>query len=500
MSAVLDALASEVEAFLSETLEEHYRNGAGLKETLELSPIYARHPHLFERGAVDRVRAERDRAADDETRRRARYLLDFVVGGYLEGAVKEMVDALVTRETQGAVDVDGERVPYRNLPVRIANEPDRSRRERYFTARQDFTDGLNPDREAIWSREQQLVRSLGYSTSLAMYRDLKGIDYPTLGRKMEELLSRTQAAYRHHFGPVLEERSGAGLGRARKHDVAWMLRGTAFDGMFPKEKLVDALRETLHGLGIDLDRQPNVHLDTEARPQKSPRAFCAPVRVPSDVRLVILPQGGRDDYHALLHEAGHTQHFAHTRPELPVEFRYLGDNSVTESFAFLFEYLTANPRWLERILGASPAETAAYRRFTYIDRLYFLRRYAAKLLYELELHAAPSLDGMPARYDAILSEATGVQYGPVDYLDDVDSAFYVAEYLRAWALEVMVREVLATRFGSEWFASRKAGEFVRELWASGQRDTGDELARRLGFSEIDFEPITRELAGGPPAT
>lgn len=497
-AATLDKLAADVEAFMQATLEEHYRNGAGLKENLELSPIYARYAHLFERKTLEQVRTASDRSPDEQTRRRARYLLDFVTSGYLEAAVKEMVDALVTRETQGVVEVDGERVAYRALSVRIANEPDRTRRDRLFDARQSFTASLNPDREAIWRKEQELVRSLGYPSSLAMYLELKGIDYLALGKRMKELLDRTEAAYRQWFGPDLYQRSGARLGQARKHDIAWMLRATAFDDMFPKERLLGALDATLQGLGIDLRRQPNVHLDTEARPQKSPRAFCAPVRVPHDVRLVILPQGGRDDYHALLHEAGHTEHFAHTRPDLPVEYRYLGDNSLTESFAFLFEYLTSNPRWLEGVLGAASARVQAYRTFAYLDRLYFLRRYAAKLLYELELHGSPSLDGMPARYDAILSEATGVQYGRADYLDDVDAGFYVAEYLRAWALEVMMRELLMQRFGREWFRRPQAGEFLRELWATGQRESGDEMARRLGFSRIDFEPLIQELTGGPP--
>ncbi|MBE3597270.1 MAG: hypothetical protein IMX02_00140 [Limnochordaceae bacterium] len=493
----LDALSGDVETFLGETTEEYYQNGAGLKPELQLSPIYERFAHLFDVATVERVRKALQQPNDAERQRRWRYLLDFLVAGYLEGAVKEMVDALVTRETQGVIRFDGEELPFRTVSVRLANEPDRARRDRLYEARQAFVAELNPDREAIWERHRELVRSLGYLTSLAMYQELKRIDFAALGRTMTRFLSRTEQAYRTHFEPALEERAGVGFGVARKHDVAWMLRATAFDPMFPKERLVPALEQTLAGLGIALGSQPNVHLDTEPRPQKSPRAFCAPVRVPADVRLVILPQGGQDDYHALLHEAGHMEHFAHTRADLPAEYRYLGDNSVTECFAFLFEYLTTNPEWLEKVLGASPAQIAAYTAFTRLDRLYFLRRYAAKLLYELELHQSPSLGPMPGRYDSILTEATGIQYGRVDYLADVDAGFYVAEYLRAWALEVMLRERLVSRFGRAWFTRREAGDFLRELWASGQRDTGDELARRLGYAAVDFEPITQELAGSP---
>ncbi len=239
--------------------------------------------------------------------------------------------------------------------------------------------------------------------------------------------------------------------------------------------------------------QPNVRLDTEARPAKSPRAFCAAVRVPQDIRLVIMPHGGQDDYHALFHEAGHTLHFAHTRADLPAEYRYLGDNSVTESFAFLLEYLVTDPLWLERRLGISPASAAQYVAFSRADRLYYLRRYAGKLRYELELHRSASVRDAAPRYRELLTGATHVYYDEVDYLSDVDPAFYVAEYLRAWALEVMLRETLRRRFGRLWFEERRAGDFLRELWAQGQRESGDELARRLGWAQVDFEPLVCEL-------
>ena len=40
---------------------------------------------------------------------------------------------------------------------------------------------------------------------------------------------------------------------------------------------------------------------------KVPRAFCARLDVPRDVRLVLQPFGGRLDYSALFHQAGHAE-------------------------------------------------------------------------------------------------------------------------------------------------------------------------------------------------
>ena len=40
----------------------------------------------------------------------------------------------------------------------------------------------------------------------------------------------------------------------------------------------------------------------------------------------------------LLHELGHALHFANMSRALPFEFRWLGDNSVTEGYAMLFDH------------------------------------------------------------------------------------------------------------------------------------------------------------------
>src|SRR5581483_9430640 len=159
---------------------------------------------------------------------------------------------------------------------------------------------------------------------------------------------------------------------------------------------------------------------------QSPRAFCAVPRIPDEVYLVISPQGGEYDYGAMFHEGGHAQHFAHTDATLPFALRGLGDNSVTEGFAFVVEHIMASPEWLEQyVFMHDPTDYLAMQRFS---RLYMFRRYAAKLLYESELHAAADVRGRQKRYADLLTAATGVRYAPEDYLADVDDAYYAARY------------------------------------------------------------------------
>ena len=67
-------------------------------------------------------------------------------------------------------------------------------------------------------------------------------------------------------------------------------------------------------LGFDLTAQPNIKLDLDDRPQKSPRACVIASDPPKVVHLITRAQGGLHDYQAFLHEAGHALHYARLRP------------------------------------------------------------------------------------------------------------------------------------------------------------------------------------------
>ena len=136
-----------------------------------------------------------------------------------------------------------------------------------------------------------------------------------------------------------------------------------------------------------------------SRPGKQPRAFCAPVRVPDRVVLVVLPQGGHDDYRALFHEAGHVEHFAHAsgrcRPSTGVlrrQRRHRGLGVPVRAPG------VSDPAWLAARLDAPRA--GRLRPLQRAGRAVHLRRYAAKLAYEIELHGGAALGPLPDRYAA----------------------------------------------------------------------------------------------------
>ena len=477
----LDAYRAEADRFIAELDEEYYLHYAGLKDRLELEGIYERHSELTELERAQSLGA----AVDGD--RGVRELWHFACEGYVGKLTRAYAERLAALEAELEVMVDGEAIPFRMLRPTIANEPDRGRRERLDNAMWEATEEhLNPLYLEALEVTRGAVPSFGVSTYRELYERF-GFALEGLAAQCRDFLDSTEELYERTMDRALREGLGFGLDEAQRYDVQRMIRSPQWDVGFPGELMVPALRSTLSDLGIDLDGQSNVHLDIEQRPQKTPRAFCAPIEVPDKVMLVIQPIGGADDWRAFFHEAGHTEHYANTSRDLRMEEKRLGDSAVTEGWAMLLQHLTDEPAWLTRRLDfPRPQEYAAEGKMWL---LFFVRRYSAKLLYELEFHGNGALEGMSKRYLELLGDALKIEPSPANYLADIDEGFYVYSYLRSWAFEAQLRDHLRTRFGTDWFASREAGSLLQELWAEGQRPTADELLEQVTGAKLEMEAV-----------
>jgi hypothetical protein len=487
-SGELDAFRAQADRFVAELMEEYYLHLAGHKDTLELEPIYERHAELTTLEQAQKLGA----AADAD--RNLRELWRFACDGFLGNLTKQYEERAGKLQTTLEAEVDGDRVGYRMLRVAIANEPDRDRRRRLEEARCALDEEhLNP----IYVESTDVVTAAVPELGARNYYDLHlrfGFRLEELAAQCRSFLESTESLFEQAADRLLRARVGLSLAEAERWDTPRLFRAPHWDERFPSERMMPALESTLGALGVELSEQTNVELDIEQREKKSPRAFCAGIEIPERVVLVIQPKGGLDDWRALFHEAGHTEHFANTVPGLPVEEKRLGDRAVSEGWAFLLEHMVDDPAWLRRRLdfgdpGGLVAEAA-------VSLLWLFRRYSAKLLYELELHQAKDVRAMRTRYVELLGDALKIEPSDTDWLADVDSGFYVTEYLRAWAFEAQLRFHLRERFGNDWFTRGEAGSLLRELWSLGQKPTADELLRDLTGAEIELEAVAERAREG----
>jgi hypothetical protein len=158
----------------------------------------------------------------------------------------------------------------------------------------------------------------------------------------------------------------------------------------------------------------------------------------------------------------------------------------------LLELLVNDAAWLGRRLDFARPEDFAGEATTGL--LYFVRRYCAKFLYELELHAGAELETMRDRYLERMQDALKIEMSAADYLADVDAGFYSSSYLRAWAFESAMRGFLRDEFGRTWFTRPEAGSLLRELWAEGQRLRADELVGEVAGAELQLDTVAERIA------
>jgi hypothetical protein len=479
-----ESFAREAETFSTELNHEHYLVGAGLKDALEITPIYQRHLHLFEGERFDEAKRWGFEPVEQ------RYVLDFIATDYLHSQTRALTERIVWEELAATVEWDARPVPYRQVPGLIANEADAVRRHALERLHLDAMVAFNPMREERERRLQREARGFDQLDYVRLYDTLHAIELDELITRMETFLADTQDEYLAALDTYLGEMHIL-RDDARRCDLSRIFRSSPFDAAFPAERLLATLHDALADLGIDLEAQRQIRLDVEPRPLKSPRAFCSPIQVPADVRLVLQPMGGAQDYETLFHEAGHAEHFANVDRTLPFAYRRLGDSALTETYAFLLEHLLHDPAWLERHFGIEQPKSLL--QLGGFHRLYFLRRYGAKLIYERELHGADDPTQLAGLYDELLTRATGVDYGPESYLADVDDGFYAAEYIKAWIFEAQLRRYLLKEFDDEWFRNPKAGRFLIELWRDGQRHPVTQLARFIGDAGLDAAPVTADI-------
>ena len=167
--------------------------------------------------------------------------------------------------------------------------------------------------------------------------------------------------------------------------------------------------------------------------------------------------------------------------------------------AFLFNHLFLDPIWLaEHRPNINERQARSIAGDIALRVAYIVRRLCAKLSYDLELHDnTPAKDlrseQLAASYATTQKQATNFSRSPALYLWDVDDGFYAAAYLRALAFEASLREHLRVRYGRRWWATRKAGDELIDLWNTASRYTVEELSQQIGFGEISFELLAENL-------
>ena len=497
----LDQLRSDGQAFTEEISRESYLAHSGHKPTAEFKPIYDKYAHVLGADALAlALEGFKDTAKGTEEHRSAGMLLEWQLESQASRSLAELDEREIAWESSAFIDTrDGDRVQYQAAAIEIANEKDRTRRLALDEARAVLVEREHaPMRLERLQREKDYIESLGIAPSYnAVFEEITGVSLAALAGECAAFLRETQPIWDETLPYYLRKSLGIKPSEATRSDALALLRASEYDAAFPGATLQKSIARQLEEMKVDPTADGRIIYDVGERPGKRARAFCAPTRVPEEVYLVLRPHGGQSDYTTLLHESGHALHFANVRDDYPFEYRWLGDNSVTEAYAMLFDHRMQDRGWLLRYTEIGSARVDEFLRLAGFEELHYIRRYCAKLIYEVEAYGdTAEWKDLPDLYVDTLTRATSFRYRAADAFVDFDPRFYSTRYLRAWQLQAVINESLVSRFDIDWYRNPAAGPWVtRELWAEGQRETAEELASRIGLSgeRLSFGPLVRNI-------
>jgi hypothetical protein len=502
MSATAVRVPQEYEdayaAYYAEAAEESRAVRVGEKETSDQAAIVARHADLFTREQLDALRAAEAGAAEAEERERLYRLRRTCEGGIVDAELAEREDALGNALLAARLTFDGDELPLRAAEAQLAVLPDYAKREELGELVRELDASFNDRRrELLVARDDLEAVLAGEADTVARNEAEKQISL----RELEGVLRRTADEVEPEYERLRERWFDRLLGPERAKvpasaHVRWLRRLSPLESTYPKERSVEVCVETVRALGFDLEAIPNIRLDLDDRPQKSPRACVIAADPPDVVHLITRAQGGLSDYAAFLHEAGHALHYAGCAPQLPWTFRAISrDHALTEIYSYIVEAVSREPGWHALHFGLSEAEAEENAEATRFLEAFLFRRYAAKLHFELGFWDAFPAEGggSPRDYEPLLTGATGLRYDGRAFLADMDAGFYSADYLRAWIRSAQLNKYLQREVGDGWWRSRETGELLRGLFAEGTRPSTEDVARRLGFEPLDTSPLVTEL-------
>jgi hypothetical protein len=469
----------------------------GLVHRQRTGGIFSEHPLALSLPAIALLRERMTAQAAPEERERAARLYYACVSQFIRMDLLLLDQTLDDFLSHAALRVDAKRVSLAEMIPWIMGEQDFQGRDRLGDSARPLLLKASQLKGRVWTETLRiLAEDFGHASYLSFCEEKKGVDLVRLGAQGEAFLAVTDAVYRTGMGEWVQRDLGRPFSGLSRHHAVHLLGLRRFDHGFPGGALMAALQQTLKALGLDEALGSRLLVDLEERPEKGLASRCVPLRVPGEIHVIVTPLGGSADRETLLHEMGHGLHYAYTSPALPYVYRQVPRSfALSECFAFLFQNLTLEPRWLREHSTLSDGEMRALIRFGTLKRLYLFRRYVGKLLFEVALFAGGDLGRAGALYAETLQRATGFVYEPEAALMDLEEEFYSADYLQAWIAEPLLRRHLRRIFGDAWFMEKGAGALLSALWRVGDRWSLTEMLGSLGLDLNDSSPLLDTVVG-----
>ena len=356
----------------------------------------------------------------------------------------------------------GQRVDRARINDELRDNPSPRRREEAYRAEDELWDKIEDDLLELVRARNARARALGYR------------DFPTLrlsfeGLRVKELQGLCDSAVRPLAGRIRQLRDEF-LTRADQGEwFPWDLRfaqersGSLPKRVFPGRTLFSTVRSALRQWGLPVDRMA-IRFTQHDIPWGG---LTFPVRIPTDVRILMPSKGGWERYMVCFHEMGHAVHFSSIREkEYLLKSPDVGFAGLFEGIGDLFEEISLDPRWLRSRRGLTPRSVEGFRTGRALEHLLRAATMSDWVATELDLYQHPTVD--PSyRSTARLREVFGFgRYAPrsILRLAYVTHPVYAQSYLLSLLFRKQMVRAISEQVGGPLWPNPSVGPWLETNW------------------------------------
>jgi peptidyl-dipeptidase A len=366
----------------------------------------------------------------------------------------------------------------------IRKNPDRRERRRAFYAEDPVYRKVEDDLRELVRLRNEKARSFGFRSFPEYQLSFDGFTVARLEELMEDALRHARWAVRQ-WREAFEDRTGERGWYPWDVDYARELIAGLPDRAFPTRGMVSSVLQGVRGWGFP---RSSLRFRVDHHDLTS-GGICVSPDPPRDVRIVVHPGHGWQEYMILFHEVGHAVHSASIRaPSHLLRWHEFvpGFGAPSEAVGEFFELIASSEAWLRTRRELSAEQVTSFVEGRQADPVRIMALLVGWIRTELALYLRPDRDPRQEeeRYGR---KVLGYENYTVRSFADsfyIDLPMYTTSYLFARLLRPHLLSAVLEDVGGTTWPNAKLGPWLVDRWF------------RPG-STYDWGPRLKQVSGRP---
>jgi oligoendopeptidase F len=371
----------------------------------------------------------------------------------------------------------------------LRKEPDASKRKAAWESFSEYSQRVEKEVVKLIKLRNKHAQELGYKTFVDYSLSQNLIDSSELLKLFEELDEPTESTIRAVLDEVKQKLC---ISQLEPWDVFYVMDQFVSppDKYFPKELMLSKIESLVRSLGVNPERLPILVKQADI-----PFAgICFPIKIPTDMRILVNPRDGHRFYKTLFHEYGHALHGCFiNQPSYALKIEV---GCFAEGTARIIEQFTSDYFWLRENTPLSDDETRRFVKAQKALRLLRIRNFIGTSIFEYKAYEDPDQDlnklfsEVWAKYMFVCENETPRWATEAAF---VTNPIYLQNYVLAEMIAAQTIEHLEKKSG-KLLDNRQVSRFLIENYYSpgGSVDWSEKIERATG-SRLTAKALVRKL-------